>query len=254
MIKRFALTAAFVLAAGMLAHARQSTPQTPPTPATPAASAAPSIAGKWNLSVETQSGPNTSVLDLKLDGKKVTGTVSSQLGEAGVQGEFGEGKLTFSIAFQGANGNFQLGFAGALRDDGTLAGTMDIAGQGMQMPWKAERIKTDEPKTEAKAVPSPSIAGKWNVVVTTQNGPNTSVLDVKVDGKKVTGTMSSQLGETPVAGEFAEGKLTFAIAFQSANGPVQIAFAGALKDDGTMAGTIDFAGQMQMPWTAERVK
>jgi len=250
MMKRLALTAAFALAAGMLVHADQGSQQ----PASTDARTAPTIVGKWNLSVETQNGPNTSVLDMKLDGKKVTGTISSQLGETTVAGEFAEGKLTFSMAFQGSNGNLQLAFAGAFKDDSTLVGTMDIAGQGMQLPWKAERVKE---KTDEKTNPKPAltIVGKWNVSVETQQGPNTSVLDVKLDGKKVTGTLSSQLGETPVEGEFADGKLTFSISFQGSNGNFQIAFSGAFKEDGTIAGTMDIAGQnMQMPWKAERVK
>jgi hypothetical protein len=141
----------FVLTVGTLAQPQQSG-QAPPPPAQskPAENekektetkAPPSIAGKWNMGVETQQGTMSSLLDIKVEGKKVTGTVTGPQGEMAVQGEFAEGKLTFSLSFDGGSaGSMQIGFSGALKDDGTLAGTMDIGGQGMQIPWKAERVK-----------------------------------------------------------------------------------------------------------------
>ncbi len=76
-------------------------------------------------------------------------------------------------------------------------------------------------------------------------------LELKLDGKKVTGTIVGPQGEsTGLEGEFADGKLTFSI---SPDGNMQIAFAGAFKEDGSLAGTIDF-GQGPFPWTATRVK
>ena len=108
-----------------------------------------------------------------------------------------------------------------------------------------------EQKGEAKAAPSP--AGKWNVSVQTQQGEMASTLDMKLDGKKVTGTMASQMGETPIAGEFADGKLKFSITVQTNNGGIDVVFNGAFKDDGSLAGTMDY-GQGPANWTATRVK
>ena len=152
-MKRLALAAALVMTTGLIVQAQQTTPpaQTPPSPSKPDekekpkpdAKAAPTVAGKWNLSVETQQGAMASVLDLKVDGKKVTGTITSQMGPdpAPIEGEFTDGKLTLSLSFQGSNGTMQIAFNGAFKEDGTLAGTMDIAAQNMQIPWKAERVK-----------------------------------------------------------------------------------------------------------------
>ena len=150
-MKRFALAAALAMTTGLVVHAQQSTPPAPTPPAQSKpdekdkpkadAKATPTVVGKWNLSVETQQGSNTSVMDLKVDGKKVTGMLSSQMGEVPVTGEFADGKLTFSMSFQGSSGSMEIQFTGAFKDDGTLAGTMDIASQGMQLPWKAERVK-----------------------------------------------------------------------------------------------------------------
>ena len=52
-----------------------------------------------------------------------------------------EGKITFAMSFQGSNGSMQIGFTGALKDNGTLAGTLDFGGQGQTLNWTAERAK-----------------------------------------------------------------------------------------------------------------
>src|SRR5262245_14425912 len=82
-----------------------------------------------------------------------------------------------------------------------------LAAQGQSTPPPAKPEQKPEQKTETRPAPSP--AGKWNVSVQTAQGGMESTLDMKLDGKKVTGTMASQMGETPIEGEFAEGKLKF---------------------------------------------
>ena len=107
------------------------------------------------------------------------------------------------------------------------------------------------PKADEKA--SASIAGKWTMAVETQNGAMNTALDLKQDGKKVTGTMSGQQGDAALAGEFADGKLTFSIKFQGNNGEMQLTFVGSLKADGSLAGTMNY-GQGELNWTATRAK
>ncbi len=87
----------------------------------------------------------------------------------------------------------------------------------------------------------------------TPNGTTAVTLVIKLDGKKVTGTMTGPQGDIPHEGEFADGKLTTAISFQGSSGQMNITFTGAMKEDGTMAGTFDF-GQGEMKWTATRSK
>lgn len=140
------LVAAFVLGTALPSvGANQSTQQSPPSQAQPKpeqkpeSKTPPSIAGKWTLTVETQQGSTPSAMEIKLDGKKVAGSISGPQGEIAIEGEFSDGKLTFSISFQTSNGPLAIVFSGAQKEDGTLAGTMDF-GQG-QAPWKAERPK-----------------------------------------------------------------------------------------------------------------
>ena len=54
-----------------------------------------------------------------------------------------------------------------------------------------------------------------------------------------------------VAGEYADGKLTFTLT--TPEGGMTINFKAALKEDGTIAGSLDMQGN-EGPWTATRVK
>ena len=116
---------------------------------------------------------------------------------------------------------------------------------------QAPETPKQDPKAEAKA--PAGVAGKWVLAVETQNGTINPALELKVDGKKVTGTLSSPQGEVAVAGEFADNKLTFSINVQNNGGDMKIDFAGTLKADGTLAGTMAFP-QGEIPWTAARPK
>jgi hypothetical protein len=141
-IARMCLT---LIVVGAMPAATSYAQQTPPPPAVssqdkPADSKAPaSIAGKWDMTAETPQGTTPVTLVMKLDGKKVTGTMAGPQGEIPVEGEYAEGKLTMSITIQGGSGDLSITFTGALREDGTLAGTFDF-GQGA-MNWKATRAK-----------------------------------------------------------------------------------------------------------------
>lgn len=131
---------------------------------------------------------------------------------------------------------------------GLAVGTTVLSAQ--QTGQTGEKPKQD-PKAEAKA--PATVAGKWILALETQNGTMNPTLDLKVDGKKVTGTLSSPQGDVAVTGEFAESKLTLNMSFQGNGGEMQLTFAGTLKADGTLAGTMSFP-QGELPWTATRPK
>jgi hypothetical protein len=143
MQKLIVLLALLAATAGLTAQTPQQAGAPPdgaqapkPDPKAPA-----SIAGKWTMTVDTDQGPMANQLDIKLDGKKVTGTLESQMGSAPIVGEFADGKLTFSMSFDGPNGSMDIAFTGTLQEDGSLSGML-TGGQGaFQLSWKAQRVK-----------------------------------------------------------------------------------------------------------------
>jgi hypothetical protein len=122
-----------------------------------------------------------------------------------------------------------------------------LAAQATQQPPP----KPEEKKADVKA--APSAAGKWNMVTQTDQGTTQATIDVKLDGKKVTGTISSQMGESPIAGEWVDGKLTFSMTMNGSGGSMELWFTATLKDSDNMTGEIDF-GQGKLTFTATRAK
>jgi hypothetical protein len=130
-------------------------------------------------------------------------------------------------------------------------GAAPQSGQQTPPPAPAAAKPADAKTADAKT--TASVAGKWDMSAETPQGTTPVTLVIKLDGKKVTGTMAGPQGEIPMEGEFADGKLTWSISFQGNGGSMNITFNGTLKDDGTLAGTFDF-GQGEMKWSATRAK
>jgi hypothetical protein len=132
-----AVVAVFALAAGASAQEQGQAKPDPSADAKP--SEAPGIAGKWTMTVETPQGSMSNQLELKLDGKTVTGTITSdQVGSANLKGEFADGKLTFSMSIDAGGQQLDLTFTGALKDD-KLSGS--ITSPMGEIPWAAVRVK-----------------------------------------------------------------------------------------------------------------
>ena len=97
------------------------------------------MVGKWDMTIETPQGTLPGTLDLKLTGKKLTGTISSQMmGEQAIDGSFTGGKIKFSIMMGG--GQFSVDFDGKVKEDGTIQGTIALGPMG-EMKWTAEHVK-----------------------------------------------------------------------------------------------------------------
>jgi hypothetical protein len=109
--------------------------------------------------------------------------------------------------------------------------------------------KTQHAKQAARTEAA-SVAGKWSMALDTPHGKMTIPLDIKLDGRKVTGTFSSeQTGPAPLTGEYIDGKLSFTV--DGAAG--ELTFIGKLKDKDTLVG--DLSSHIgDLPCTATRVK
>ena len=144
------VAATSLLLAGARPVAAHQTAQNPPAPkqaetksdSKPAALTAATLAGKWSVTVQAQSGPIESTLDVKTDPKdekKFTGTIVSQLGEATLQGNVTDGKITFAFTMNANGSDLNVAFTGTQQKDGSLAGTLNF-GQG-DVNWTAVKAK-----------------------------------------------------------------------------------------------------------------
>jgi hypothetical protein len=90
--------------------------------------------GDWEGMADANGQPFPFLLTLKIDGETVTGSSSSQLGEATVKsGTWKDGRLSFQL--EGTNGTIAMS---AKVVDGKLSGEFDYAGQ-LQGKWVAIR-------------------------------------------------------------------------------------------------------------------
>jgi hypothetical protein len=108
---------------------------TPAAAAPAAAAAAPgavNLNGQWEAVADANGQPFPFLLTLKIDGEAVSGSSSSQLGEATVKnGSWKDGRLSFQL--EGSNGTIAMS---ATVIDGKLSGEFDYSGQ-LQGKWVA---------------------------------------------------------------------------------------------------------------------
>ena len=201
---------------------------------------APTFDGKYEGTAKAADGSLLNIIfDLKNEGGKVTGNASSGATTIKVsEGTLAEKKLT--LKFEGHTG--------------VLNATVD--GDKINGEWvEGEQKRTVELKkmaaTASTAAAAPfSLAGDWEAVADANGQPFPFNLVLKVDGEKVTGNSSSQLGESTVTnGTWKEGRLAFQL--ESANGVVTLS---ATVVEGKLSGEFDFAGQLQGRWVAVKKK
>jgi major membrane immunogen (membrane-anchored lipoprotein) len=201
---------------------------------------APTFDGKYEGTAKAADGSLLNVIfDLKNEGGKVTGTANSGATTIKIsEGTLAEKKLT--LKFEGHTG--------------VLNATVD--GDKINGEWvEGEQKRTVELKktaaTASTAASTPfTLAGDWEAVADANGQPFPFLLVLKVDGEKVTGSSSSQLGESTVTnGTWKEGRLAFQL--ESANGAITMS---ATVVEGKLSGEFDYAGQLQGRWVAVKKK
>jgi hypothetical protein len=97
------------------------------------------------------------------------------------------------------------------------------------------------------------VAGAWNVTVDTPNGPLDVTVTLKQDGDKLTGMVSSQMGDAPITGTVKDNDLTFTMNMD-ANGANMTIIYKAKVDGDKMTGSLDFAGQGEIKFSGTKKK
>jgi len=193
----------------------------------------PSWAGKYEGMVKTETGEQKVTLDLLEASGKYSGTLTTAKGSFKVlKGQMAKGTLTLEIEKPGgASGVMSL-----KRDGEGLTAAFSEAGKDVT-------INLRKPVAD-------DITGEWEAVADAQGQPFPFTLTMKLEGEKVTGSSSSQLGNTAFStGTWKDGKLSILMD----GGSGQIALVAQLID-GKLSGEYDFAGQASGKWVAIRKK
>ena len=182
-------------------------------------------------------------LELKSEGAKVTGRAIH--GDKSIEitdGKFENGTLTLKF---GADHMF----TGKVDGDKI---TGEAADGAQKIPLELKKVTpaaaapAAAPAAAAPAAGAVNLNGQWDAVADANGQPFPFVLVLKVDGENVTGSSSSQLGESVVkSGTWKEGKLVFQLEGQ--NGVVSMS---ATVVEGKLSGEFDYSGQLQGRWVA----
>jgi hypothetical protein len=204
-----------------------------PTTQTPAPQTPDTLSGRYEGILKLDGTDVPVTLELKRDGTKVTGHGTS--GQTTV--EIGEGMFV--------DGTLTLKFAGQA---GTLTAKLNgdkITGEVVN----GARKGTVELKKVATPAPV-NLTGEWEAIADANGQPVPFTLTLKVEGEKVTGSSSSQLGDSQISsGTWKDGVLT--ISLEGQNGTIALA---AKVIEGKLSGEFDYAGQLQGKWVAVKKK
>ena len=216
------------------------------------------VAGDWEVTISSPQGANTAVASLKQDGDKVSGVLKNQMGELPFEGATITGdelKFTFTVNFQGTP--LPITLTGKVKGD-TIDGKADFGGMA-EGEWTAKRIEatakavTGAPMPAAPATGGGAAAGKWDVTFRTPQGDFPATATLTADGGKLSGTMGSQLGETPISGTIEGTKITLSLVVDSPQGSMNVSMTGEMQGD-SINGMADVAGMGQMEWSAKRAR
>lgn len=190
------------------------------------------LSGKYEGTAKGSDGEIHLTLDLVDDGGKISGQVTSPHGLYKiVKAQMAAGVLTLDAEGSNSKGKLTL-----RQKNDVLSG--DFTADGKTGAVEFRRAAKDE------------ISGEWEAVADAQGQAFPFSLSLKLDGEKVTGSSSSQLGTSNISsGVWKDGKL--AIMLESGSG--QIALVATIVE-GKLSGDYDFSGQASGKWVAQKKK
>jgi hypothetical protein len=94
------------------------------------------------------------------------------------------------------------------------------------------------------------VAGKWMLNIDSPQGATTAGLTLAVDGEVVKGSLSGDMGETPIKGTAKGAEVTFSFEFAGPSGPISIGAKATVSGD-EIKGEMDY-GMGVAPFTGKR--
>ncbi len=220
-----------------------------------------SVAGAWELTLQTPQGSSRATLTLKVEGDQATGDLASQIGSMPITGTASAGviALSGSLAVQGIS--LVLGINGKVEGE-VLHGTMKIGDLG-DLPFTGKRVEaTAAAPTAAASAGSQAVApvsvegsatGKWTITLTIAGaGEFPLTADLKQDGTTVSGTLSSLAGEVAVKGTMTGSLLKLEFTVVTPQGALPITMTGELGATGGFTGKASILGLGEADWTGVR--
>jgi len=232
------------------------------------ASAQTTVAGNWDVTINSPQGANTSLVVFKQDGDKVSGVLKGRGGELPFEGGTLTGndlKFSFTINTQGMA--LPITLTGKVSGD-TMTGKADFGGFA-EGDWTAKRASatadaapaSTASTTTATTTTAPAAAsstaganGKWDVLLVTPGGEFPATATLTDTAGKISGTFASQMGEVAVTGTLEGKALKMTMVAQTPQGEMTVVLTGDVDGDAIVNGQADVPGVGAMPWSAKRSK
>ena len=207
-------------------------------------------AGTWKWSLVGQNGDIDTVLKLKQDGEKLTGTYTNQFGAAEItEGSLKDGDITFKVKREFNGQPFVIKYSGKLSGD-KITGKceFEVNGETRTLEWNAKR----QIATGATA------SGSWNTALILPDGNRIEgTLKLKQDGDNLTGVTVRNENETQIQdGKIAGDEITFKVIRDRDGRKVTAKYKGKITGD-TIKGQVDsdWSGDWQtLDWEGTRGK
>lgn len=111
----------------------------------------------------------------------------------------------------------------------------------------------EKPKEAPKDAPKIDVTGTWDMAVETPQGTMALSATFKQDGEKLTGTQTSQMGETALEGTVKGSDIAFVIAIDMQGQQMTITYSGKIDGD-AMSGAIEFGTFGSSTWAGKKRK
>jgi len=246
-------------------------PKPAPKPATPAqeptktakpaekpAAAKGGVDGRYEGKIDTPVGPETGSLELRTEAGALKGTLStpSYPGLPVTGGTVTGDQLVATFLVEDA--------------EGTLRGT--LKGELIEGTWVVEdnsgafSFKRIVAAVTPAAAPAPAagekapgapvapagdlLSGVWDAVAEAGGNTYPFTLSLTLAGEKVTGSVTSEMGTSPIEGTWINGTLSFAFAMPDGAGIVMV----GTQADGKLTGSFTMGTEMTGGWAASRRK
>jgi len=191
------------------------------------------FAGSYKGSAKNPAGDIALTLEIKSEGGKISGRLVAPQNEQPIaSAAIVAGKLVVKLGAGAGTSTLTL----EAHED-KLVGDWASGGQTRAVEFKKEP-------------PAADVSGVWDAAADVQGQALPFTLTLKVEGEKVTGSSSSQLGDSTITtGSWKDGKLAFVL--EGSSGPIAMI---ATLTDGKLVGDFDANGQLQGKWVATKRK
>jgi hypothetical protein len=214
-----------------------------------------SVAGSWDITIESPQGKRDAVLVIKQDGGKLTGAMKSPQGERPLDSVAVKGdEITFVMTREFQGQAMVMTYKGKVAND-SMKGDADFGGLATGT-WSAVPHKEGAAGTAPAAQPAgggaANISGVWNFAVETAQGAGSPTFTFKQDGENLTGTYKGQFGEAPLTGMVKGVEVKFTVKINAQGQDLTITYAGKIDGKDSMKGTAAFGELGEGTWTAKR--